>query len=226
VTAHGVNLSGARWDQPGQKLSALSASPRRIFTPDGLDSTRIKGIRGAVVAGAGRAILKKEIGAFMTVNKAILVGNLGQDPEVRATGGGTPVATLRVATSDRRKDREGNWTDHTEWHTVVVFGRQAENVGKYCRKGKQLYIEGRIQTRKWQDKDGRDRYNTEVVADTVRFLGGRNEGGGGGSYGGGGGGGNQGGGNQGGGSQGGGNQGGGDQGGGDDMPYRDTEIPF
>jgi len=171
----------------------------------------------------------------MTVNKAILVGNLGQDPEIRSTGSGTPVATLRIATSDRRKDRDGNWTDHTEWHTVVVFGRQAENVGRFCKKGKQLFIEGRIQTRKWQDRDGRDRYNTEIVANDIRFLGGRgdsagsydNQGGGygggqGGGYGGGQGGGY--GGGQGGG-QGGGNAGGGDGGGGE-MPYRDDEIPF
>ena len=165
----------------------------------------------------------------MTVNKAILVGNLGQDPEIRSTGSGTPVATLRIATSDRRKDRDGNWTDHTEWHTVVVFGRQAENVGRFCKKGKQLFIEGRIQTRKWQDRDGRDRYNTEIVADNVRFLGGRGESAGsydsGGSYGGGSYGGNQGG-NQGGGSYGGGNSGGGSDGGGGEMPYRDDEIPF
>ncbi len=166
----------------------------------------------------------------MTVNKAILVGNLGQDPEIRSTGNGTPVATLRIATSDRRKDRDGNWTDQTEWHTVVVFGRQAENVGRYCRKGKQLFIEGRIQTRKWQDRDGRDRYNTEIVADTVRFLGGRGDdagygsGGGygangGGQSGGGGGGGYNGGGNTGNGGGNGGNDGG-------EMPYRDDEIPF
>ncbi len=171
----------------------------------------------------------------MTVNKAILVGNLGQDPEVRSTGSGTPVATLRIATSDRRKDREGNWTDHTEWHTVVVFGRQAENVGRYCRKGKQLFVEGRIQTRKWQDRDGRDRYSTEIVGDTIRFLGGRGDdagssyssGGGygasnnGGGYGGGG---NNGGGS--GGGHGGGNSGGNGGNDGGDMPYRDDEIPF
>lgn len=176
----------------------------------------------------------------MTVNKAILVGNLGQDPEIRSTGSGTPVATLRIATSDRRKDREGNWTDHTEWHTVVVFGRQAENVGKYCRKGKQLFIEGRIQTRKWQDRDGRDRYNTEIVADTIRFLGSRGDssdsyssgggGGGGGGYGAnnGGGGGYGGGNNSGGqgGDSGGGNGGGGGGNDGGEMPYRDDEIPF
>ena len=120
----------------------------------------------------------------MTVNKAILVGNLGQDPEVRSTASGTPVATLRIATSDRRKDKEGNWTDHTEWHQVVVFGRQAENVGRYCRKGKQLFVEGRIQTRKWQDQSGNDRYSTEVVlqgfGSTLTMLDGRSDSGGGG----------------------------------------------
>ena len=150
----------------------------------------------------------------MTVNKAILIGNLGADPEMRTTGSGTTVANLRVATTDRRKDRDGNWTDHTEWHSVVVFGRTAENVGRFCKKGKQVFIEGRIQTRKWQDKDGRDRWSTEIVADNVRFLGGRGEGGGGGGggYGGGGG--------------GGGGYGGGGGGGGGDMPYQDEDIPF
>ena len=126
----------------------------------------------------------------MTVNKAILVGNLGQDPELRTTGSGTSVVTLRLATTHRMKDRDGNWNDQTEWHSVVVWGRRAETVHRFCRKGKQLYIEGRIQTRKWQDRDGRERYSTEIVADEVRFLGGRDDGGGqgGGGYGGGGGG--------------------------------------
>jgi len=109
------------------------------------------------------------------VNKVILIGNLGQDPEMRSTASGTAVANLRLATADRRKDRDGNWTDHTEWHTIVAFGRTAENVAQYCRKGKQLFVEGRLQTRKWQDRDGRDRYSTEIVADNVRFLGGRGE---------------------------------------------------
>ena len=112
----------------------------------------------------------------MTVNKAILIGNLGQDPEMRTTSSGLAIANLRLATSDRRKDRDGNWQDHTEWHTVTVFGKAAENVAKFCRKGKQLYVEGRIQTRKWEDKDGRDRWSTEIVADNVKFLGGRDEG--------------------------------------------------
>jgi single-strand DNA-binding protein len=106
------------------------------------------------------------------INKVTLIGNLGQDPDMRSTASGTAVANLRIATTERRKDRDGNWNDHTEWHSVVSFGRTAENVGKYCRKGKQIYIEGRLQTRKWQDRDGRDRYSTEVVADNIRFLGG------------------------------------------------------
>jgi single-strand DNA-binding protein len=130
----------------------------------------------------------------MTVNKATLIGNLGADPEIRTTANGTSVGNLRIATTDRRKDRDGNWNDHTEWHNVVVFGKTAENVGRFCRKGKQIYVEGRIQTRKWQDRDGRDRYTTEIVADNVRFLSGSGDGnqgsGGGGNRGGGGGGGN------------------------------------
>lgn len=110
-------------------------------------------------------------------NLVILIGNLGRDPDTRTTQGGGTVVSLSVATTERRKDRAGEWTDHTEWHRVVCFGRTGENVAKYCTKGKQIYIEGRLQTRKWQDKDGRDQYSTEVVADDVRFLGG---GGGGG----------------------------------------------
>jgi single-strand DNA-binding protein len=126
----------------------------------------------------------------MTVNKVILVGNLGQDPEVRATNSGMQVATLRIATTERRKVPGGNeWADHTEWHSVVVFGRDAENAGKFLTKGRQVYIEGKLSTRKWQDKEGKDRYTTEVVADRVAFLGGgRGDGEGGGGGGGGGGG--------------------------------------
>lgn len=106
------------------------------------------------------------------VNRAILIGNLGQDPEVRNTQGGTAVTTLRIATTERRKDQSGQWADHTEWHTVVAFGNTAEAAGKYLAKGRQVFVEGRIQTRKWQDKDGRDRWSTEIVAETIRFLGG------------------------------------------------------
>ena len=107
----------------------------------------------------------------MTVNKAILVGNLGRDPELRTTQSGTTVANLRLATTERRKDRDGNWNDHTEWHRVVCFGRTAENVGDHVQKGKLLYVEGRLQNRNFKDRDGNDRWTTEVVADRVLFLG-------------------------------------------------------
>ena len=121
-----------------------------------------------------------------SVNKVILVGNLGADPEVRYTGGGTPVANLRIATTDRIK-RDDNWEDRTEWHRIVVFGKQGENCGQYLSKGRQVYIEGRLQTRQWDDKDGNTRYTTEVVASNVVFLAdGRGRGGGGGGGGGGG----------------------------------------
>ena len=107
------------------------------------------------------------------VNKVILIGNLGQDPEIRTSQAGNAIGNLRIATSSRRRDQDGNWNEQTEWHSVVCFGRTAENVGRYLKKGRQVYIEGRLQTRKWQDREGRDRWTTEVVADQVRFLGGR-----------------------------------------------------
>ena len=110
----------------------------------------------------------------MTVNKAILVGNLGADPETRTTQGGSTVCNLRLATTSRVKRGE-QWEDATEWHRVVCFGRTAENVARFCTKGKSIYVEGRIQTSKWTDKDGNDKYTTEIVADDIRFLGGRDE---------------------------------------------------
>lgn len=118
----------------------------------------------------------------MSVNRVILVGNLGADPEIRNTQGGGVVANLRLATSDRRKDRDGNWSDQTEWHRVVLFGKTAEVAQNYLKKGKMVYIEGRIQTNKWTDKDGVERYTTEIIGETMRMLGGRGEGEGGGGY--------------------------------------------
>ncbi len=110
------------------------------------------------------------------VNKVLLIGNLGADPEMIETKTGNSVCKLRLATTDRRKDKDtGDWADHTEWHNVVCFGKTANNVGKYCHKGKQIYVEGRMQTRKWQDKDGNNRYTTEVIGDNIRFLKGGNE---------------------------------------------------
>ncbi len=106
------------------------------------------------------------------VNKVILVGRLGADPEVRYTTGGTAVANLRIATSEEWRDRNsGEKQSRTEWHRVVCFGRLGEICAEYLRKGKQVYIEGRIQTRSWDDKDGNTRYSTEVVAREMQMLG-------------------------------------------------------
>ncbi|MBT7952190.1 MAG: single-stranded DNA-binding protein [Gammaproteobacteria bacterium] len=114
------------------------------------------------------------------VNKVILVGNLGNDPDIRYTAGGAAVANISLATTDSWKDKEsGEQQDRTEWHRIVFFGRLAEIVGEYLRKGSQVYVEGRLQTRKWQDKSGNDRYTTEIVANEMQMLGGRGGSGGG-----------------------------------------------
>jgi single-strand DNA-binding protein len=107
------------------------------------------------------------------VNKVILVGNLGRDPEVRYTPSGGAIANITLATTDQWKDKQtGQNQDRTEWHRVVMFGRLGEIAGEYLKKGSQIYIEGRLQTRKWQDKDGSDRYTTEIVANEMQMLGG------------------------------------------------------
>jgi single-strand DNA-binding protein len=108
----------------------------------------------------------------MGVNKIILLGNLGKDPELRRTSSQTAVCSFPLATGERRRDAQGNWSEHTEWHNIIVFGNVAENCVKYLQKGRQAFIEGRIQTRKWQDKDGKDRYTTEIIANNVQFIGG------------------------------------------------------
>ena len=105
------------------------------------------------------------------VNKVILVGNLGKDPEVRYVQSGNAVCTLRLAVSERRKDGD-QWKDHTEWMDVVTFGKTAENAGQYLQKGRQVYVEGRLQTRQFKDKEGQEKWRTEVVANQVLFLGG------------------------------------------------------
>jgi single-strand DNA-binding protein len=109
----------------------------------------------------------------MGVNKVILIGNLGKDPEVRYTSNQMSICNFSLATGERRKDSSGNWADHTEWHRVVAFGKTAENCANYLKKGSQVFIDGRIQTNKWQDKEGKDRYTTEIIANNVQFLGGR-----------------------------------------------------
>ena len=108
------------------------------------------------------------------INKVILIGNLGADPETRAMPSGTTVANLRVATSESWRDKQsGEQQERTEWHRVALFGRLAEIAGEYLRKGSQVYIEGSLRTRKWQDKQGNDRYSTEIVGNELQMLGGR-----------------------------------------------------
>jgi single-strand DNA-binding protein len=121
-----------------------------------------------------------------SVNKVILIGNLGRDPETRYTTGGDAVTNLRIATTEQWKDKNGEKQEKTEWHSVVLFGRQAEVAGEYLKKGRSVYIEGRLQTRKYTDKEGVEKYSTEVVGDRMQLLGSREGGGGGASAGGGG----------------------------------------
>jgi single-strand DNA-binding protein len=114
------------------------------------------------------------------INKVILIGHLGQDPEVRALPSGSSIANLRIATTESWKDKQsGEFKEQTEWHTVVLFGRTAEVAAEYLKKGSQVFIEGRLRTRKWQDKTGNDRYSTEIVGNDMQMLGGRGQGGGG-----------------------------------------------
>ncbi|HWV38756.1 MAG TPA: single-stranded DNA-binding protein [Vulgatibacter sp.] len=172
-----------------------------------------------------------------SVNKVILIGNLGADPEMRYTPGGQAVANFRMATTDSWADKSsGQRQERTEWHRVVAWGKLAELCGEYLKKGRQCYVEGRLQTREWQDKEGQKRYTTEIVASQIVFLGGRDgggrDGGGfGGGRGGGGGGGYGGGGGGGGGfggAGGGAGGGGGDDfgGGGSEYGGPDDDIPF
>jgi single-strand DNA-binding protein len=172
----------------------------------------------------------------MSVNKAILIGNLGSDPEVRYTQSGTAVGNFNVATNEKWTDQNGQRQERTEWHRVVVWGKQAEICKQYLTKGRQVYVEGRITYRQWQDNQGQKRDSTEIVAQTVRFLGGGGGGAAGGGFGGGGGpsgggGGPSGGGYGGGPSGGGGGQQGGGYGGPMDEPppmdgFSDDDIPF
>ncbi len=113
------------------------------------------------------------------VNKVILVGNLGNDPELRNTPGGAAVCEFRLATNESWTDKGGQRQDRTEWHRIVVWGKRAEICSKYLGKGRQVFIEGRLRTRSWEDKDGNKRYTTEIVANDVQFLGGGAGGGGG-----------------------------------------------
>ena len=119
-----------------------------------------------------------------SVNKVILVGNLGRDPELRYTQGGQAVANFTLATNEKWSDKQGNAQERTGWHRIVVWGKQGENCAQYLQKGRSCYIEGRLQTREWEDKDGNKRTTTEINAQTVQFLGGRGGAGGPGAPGG------------------------------------------
>jgi single-strand DNA-binding protein len=116
-----------------------------------------------------------------SVNKVFLLGNVGKDPEIRSTGGGTMVANFGLATTDRTKDAQGNWQDRTEWHNIVAYGRTAEIIRDYVKKGNKLFIEGRITTRNWDDKEhaGRKVYRTEIIVNDLSLLSAREDGGGG-----------------------------------------------
>ena len=112
------------------------------------------------------------------INKVILIGNLGQDPESRTTPGGATVTNIRIATSESWRDKQsGEMKEQTEWHTVVMWNRLGEIAAEYLRKGSQVYIEGRLRTRKWQNKSGNDRYTTEIIASEMQMMGGRGGGG-------------------------------------------------
>ncbi|TSK07786.1 MAG: single-stranded DNA-binding protein [Geobacter sp.] len=111
-----------------------------------------------------------------SLNRVFLIGRLGKDPEVRYTAGGTAVASFSLATTDRIKGKDGNWEDKTEWHAITVWARLAEIAGEYLSKGKEVFIEGRLQTRKWTDKDGKDRYTTEIVGERMQMLSGKGKG--------------------------------------------------
>ena len=178
------------------------------------------------------------------INKVILVGNLGNDPEVRYSQSGSAITTLSVATSESWKDKDGNQQERTEWHRVKAFGRLAEIMGEYLKKGRQVYIEGSLRTEKYTDKNGVEKYSTDIIADEMQMLGGMGEGGGGGGQRGGGerserparpsgGGGGGGGGDRGGPRGGGGGDYGSRSGGGssappsrNDDPFPDDDIPF
>lgn len=110
------------------------------------------------------------------LNKVFLLGRLGADPELRYSASQMPICNLRIATNERKKTADGNWEEVTEWHSVVTFGKTAENCSQYLAKGRQAFVEGKLSTSKWQDKDGNDRYKTEIIANNVTFVGGNSKG--------------------------------------------------
>jgi single-strand DNA-binding protein len=110
-------------------------------------------------------------GSMASLNRVELIGNLGRDPEIRYTPGGTAVASFSLATSEKVKNKSGEWEIRTEWHNIVLYARLAEVAGEYLSKGKSVYLDGKLKTRKWQDRDGKDRYTTEIIGDKLLMLG-------------------------------------------------------
>src|SRR5690349_20551014 len=119
----------------------------------------------------------KKRSEMASLNKVLLIATLGKDPEIRYTASGTAVASFSAATNERFKNKNGEWEDKTEWHNIILWGRLAEIAGEYLAKGKTVFIEGKLQTRKWQDRDGKDRYSTEIVGEKMQMLGGKGDGG-------------------------------------------------
>lgn len=148
-----------------------------------------------------------------SLNKVMLIGNTGKDPEIRYTPSGTAVANFSLATSEKFKGKSGEWEERTEWHNITLWGKLAEIAGEYLSKGKTVYIEGRLQTRKWQDKSGNDRYTTEIVGEKMQMLSGKNSGG-------------ESSGRSGGNERGNGRYGGQGAGGYEEAPFQDDDIPF
>jgi len=109
----------------------------------------------------------------MSLNRVFLLGRLGADPELRYTSSQLPVGSFRLATNERRKNADGEWEEQTEWHSIVTFGKTAENCSQYLSKGREVFVEGQLRTSKWQDQEGKDRYRTEIIAQTVTFVGGK-----------------------------------------------------
>jgi single-strand DNA-binding protein len=147
---------------PRQALQAADIRP----TPTGRPNFSPYGIGDRLLV---RENHNKEA-VMASLNKVLLIANLGKDPEVRYTASGTAVASFSLATSEKIKNKGGEWEERTEWHNVTLWGRLAEIAGEYLSKGKTVYIEGRLQTRKWQDKDGKDRYTTEIVGEKMQML--------------------------------------------------------
>src|ERR1700722_316329 len=150
-------------------MEHFARSPSNRFTLNLLCSTLISLFSYRMLSSTAK-------GEFMSVNKVILVGRLGRDPETRYTGGGQAVANFSVATDETYKDKAGERQKRTEWHKIVVWGKQAEIAQQYLKKGSLIFIEGRIQSREWQDKEGQKRTSFEIVASNFRMLGGRGDG--------------------------------------------------